>query len=70
MSNKDGIVHHIFKKPCYRLAFPSYYVYLSLRVVFTLTNSVDHDEMPYYVAFHLGLRCLSKYPYQGCQYKG
>ena len=25
-------------------------------------NSVDPDEMPLYVAFHLGLHCLQKYP--------
>ena len=29
--------------------------------LFTLTNSVDPDEMPHYVAFHLGLHCLQKY---------
>ena len=29
-------------------------------------NSVDPDEMLHYVAFHLGLHCLSKYPF----YKG
>ena len=24
------------------------------------TKSIDHDEVPQYVAFHLGLRCLLK----------
>ena len=30
---------------------------------FVLANSADHDEMPYYVAFHQGLHCLPKYPF-------
>ena len=33
--------------------------------LFTLTNSVDPDEMPHYVAFHLGLHCLQKYLFRG-----
>ena len=28
---------------------------------FFLVNSADPDEMPHYVAFHLGLHCLPKY---------
>ena len=32
-----------------------------LRIVFTLTNSVDPDEMPCYAAFHLDIHYLSKY---------
>ena len=28
---------------------------------FVLATSVDPDEMPHYVAFHLGLHCLQKY---------
>ena len=36
-------------------AFPNYGVFLSLGIFFTLTNSVDPDEMPPYVVFHLGL---------------
>ena len=32
---------------------------LSLRIVLTLTNSVDSDEMLHYTAFHLGLHCFS-----------
>ena len=31
------------------------------RLIFVCANSVDPDEMPHYVAFHLGLRCLPKY---------
>ena len=43
---------------CYRghrLTFPNYDVSLSLRIVFTLTNSVGPDEMPHDAAFHLDL---------------
>ena len=31
------------------------YVFLSLKINFVLANSADPDEMPHYVAFHLGL---------------
>ena len=31
--------------------------FLSLRINFDFENSADHDEMPPYVAFHLGLHC-------------
>ena len=40
-------------------------VFLCLKIVFTFTNSVDPDEMLYYVAFHLGLHCLQKYLLRG-----
>ena len=40
-------------------------VFLSLKIDFVLVNSADPDEMPHYVAFHLGLHCLSKYPFRG-----
>ena len=36
-------------------------MFLSLKIVFILANSVDPDEMPHTVAFHLGLHCLPKY---------
>ena len=26
-------------------------------------NHADHDEMPHFVSFHLGLHCLLKYTY-------
>ena len=35
------------------------WVFLSLKIVFILANSEDPDEMPPYVAFHLGLHSLS-----------
>ena len=38
-----------------------------------LASSVDHDEMPLFVVFHLGLNCLtfnsSRYPLNSSQYK-
>ena len=33
-------------------------VFLYLKIDFVLANSADPDEMPHYVAFHLGLHCL------------
>ena len=30
---------------------------------FILGNSEDPDEMPHFVAFHLGLHCFPKYPF-------
>ena len=36
-------------------AFPNYDVFLSLKIMFTLTNSEDPDKMPHCAAFHLGL---------------
>ena len=33
-------------------------LYFCLKIFFTLTNSVDPDEMPHYAAVHLGLHCL------------
>ena len=31
-----------------------------MKIIFTLTNSVDPDEMQLNAAFHLGLHCLQK----------
>ena len=31
-------------------------------------NNVEPDEIPHYVAFHMGLHCLPKYPFRGFQY--
>ena len=44
------------------------YIFLSLKVVFVLANSVDTDEMKQYAALHLDIHCLSKYPFKGFQY--
>ena len=43
-------------------------LFLSLKIVSIITNSVDPDEMQHYAAFHLGLHCLTKYPFRGFQY--
>ena len=48
--------------------FLNYDVYLSLRIGFTLTNSVQPDEMQHDAAFHLSLHCLSTYQFRGFPY--
>ena len=48
-------------------AFHNNDVVMSLRIVFTLTKSVDPDEMQHYAAFHLGLHCLQKDSFRGFQ---
>ena len=53
---------------CHRIEFPSYDVFLSLKGVSILANSVDPDEMQHYAAFHLGLHSLPEYPFSGFQY--
>ena len=45
----------IISKKCY---------ILSLKMDFVVANCADPDEMPHYVAFHLGLHCLPKYPFR------
>ena len=35
-------------------------MFLSLKIVFVIANSVNPDEMPHYAAFHLGVHCLPK----------
>ena len=40
---------------------PKNIVFFCLKIFFTLSNSVDPDEMQHYAAFHLGLHCLQKY---------
>ena len=39
----------------------------SLIINFVSENSEDPYEMPHNVAFHLGLHCLTKYPFRGFQ---
>ena len=51
----------------YRSKFLLNDVLLSLKIVFILANSADPNEMLLYVAFHLGLICLSKYLFTGIQ---
>ena len=46
-------------------------LFFRLKIFFTITNSVDPDEMQHYAAFHLGLHCLQKYSFRGFpEYKG
>ena len=33
-------------------------VFISLKIVYTLTNGVDPDKMPHFVVYHLGLYCF------------
>ena len=33
--------------------------------IFCLSKQCRPDEMPHHAAFHLGLRCLPKYPFSG-----
>ena len=57
--------------------FQIIYILFCLKIFFTLTNSVDPDEMQHYAAFHLGLHatfhqglhCLQKYSFRGSQIK-
>ena len=43
----------------HRLLYSHNNVFLLLKIVFAISNSLDPDEMPHYAAFHLGLHCLS-----------
>ena len=43
-----------------QVIFPNKIVFLSLKIVFVLTNSVYSDEMPHCAAFHLGIHFLLK----------
>ena len=45
--------------------FKNNVIYLSLKIDFVLANSADPNEMAHYVAFHLCLHCLLKYPFCG-----
>ena len=46
----------------------NYDVFRSTKVVLILSNSADPGEMKHDVAFHLGFRCLRRYPFRGFQY--
>ena len=54
---------HIFNS----LLFQTRIAFLSLKIILVSAKNIDPDEM-HYVAFHLGLHCLSKYPLRGFQY--
>ena len=50
------------------IIYPTKIYLFSLTIILGLANSVDADEMPHYVAFHLGLHCLPKYQFRGFRY--
>ena len=58
----------IYFKGSHRSVFLNNDDFLSPGIVFTLTNSIDPEEMPHYVAFYLGLHLLSEYQLRGFQY--
>ena len=43
----------------HRQSFPNYDIFLSLEIVFDLTDSEDPDEMLHHGAFYLVLHCHS-----------
>ena len=45
----------------HRLKFLNDYVFLSQKIVFISTKSVDPDEMLHFAAFHLGIHSLLKF---------
>ena len=51
--------------------FSNYDASQSLKIVFLflITNSVNPDEMPHFVAFHQGFHCLPAYLFSGFQYE-
>ena len=63
-SNKSGIVFLCLKGLQASISQLRCMSVMSLIIVFTLTNSVDPDEMPHNAAFHQVLHCLSKYPFR------
>ena len=65
--NKSIILSIIYFKD-HRSEISNYYVLKSLNVVLFSAKSVGLDEMQHHAAFHLGLHCLSKYPFKGFQY--
>ena len=46
----------------------NYEVFQFFKIILTLANSANPDKMQHYAAFHLGIYCLSKYPFRGFQY--
>ena len=47
-----------------QVKFPNYILFLTLKIVLVLTNSVDPEKMPLEAAFIVGLYCLSKYAFK------
>ena len=55
--NKLGIVHYTYQG-CQVISFKKNIDFFLSEDLFTITNSVDPDEVPQDAAFHLGLHCL------------
>ena len=43
---------------------PQVIISKKIEIGYNLSNSADPDEMRHHAAFHLGLRCLPKYPFR------
>ena len=52
----------------HRLWFPNKIIFSHVKITFVIANSVDPDEMPHIVAFHLCLHRLPKYLFMRPQY--
>ena len=48
-----------------QVGISNYYIFISLKIVFTLINSADLDEMLHFAAFHLDFHCFPKQAYLG-----
>ena len=48
----------------HRYIFTNHKILQSLTIVFNIANSAGPDEMSHFGAFHLGIRCLPKYPFR------
>ena len=58
------------EKPyCWKSHVAAHIVFLSFKVNLVLINSADPGEMPQFAAFHVGFRCLPKYPNITARYK-
>ena len=53
-----------FKGSHLDIFFINYDVFLSRKVVLTLANGADPDEVQHYAAFYLGLHGLLNYPFR------
>ena len=68
-------IKEIFRERTYNKVRMVYYTYSVITCNITISksiaffqfiaNSADLDETPQYVAFHLGLHCLSKFTFEG-----
>ena len=52
----------------HRLYFPTKIIFISLNIALILANSAGICKTLHYMAFHLRLHCLAKYPFMVLQY--